>query len=175
MKKILTIKLATILSMAFMLWSGLANAQTEEQIKKFNEDREAYFNENLELTDSEKKAFWPVYNDFINRKTKVMEEERNTFRYCHDNAGNLSDKEINEILARILDNKAQVFKLEQEYFKDKFPMVLPPEKVLKLYKVEWDFRKHLVKKLRSDGKGDGKGDGHGRGPGQPAQLPVPGE
>lgn len=175
MKKILTLTLTFIVSLALFVWSVDANAQSEEQIKKFNEDREAYFNENLELTDSEKEAFWPVYEDFINRKMRLTEEERNTFKYSNDNAGNLSDKEINEILARILDYKSQVFKLEQEYYKDKFPAVLPPEKVLKLYKVEWDFRRHLVRKLRGDGKGSGRGDGHGKNPGQPAQLPVTGK
>lgn len=175
MKNILTLTLTFIVSLALFVCSVDANAQSEEQIKKFNEDREAYFNENLQLTDSEKEAFWPVYEDFINRKMRLTEEERNTFKYSNDNAGNLSDKEINEILARILDYKSQVFKLEQEYYKDKFPAVLPPEKVLKLYKVEWDFRRHLVRKLRGDGKGSGRGDGHGKNPGQPAQLPVTGK
>ena len=162
MKKTISLKLACILSLALLVWSATLNGQSEEQIKQFNEDREVYFNKNLDLSDSEKEAFWPVYNDFSHRKMKVMEEERNTFRYSHENAGNLSDEETNEILARILDYKEQVFKLEQEYYKNKFPKVLPPEKVLKLYKIEWDFRKHLVRKLR----GEGKGRNHGQGKGQ---------
>jgi hypothetical protein len=156
MKRTISLNLTCILSLALLVWSATINGQSEEQIKRFNEDRETYFNENLALSDSEKEAFWPVYNDFNHRKIKVMEEERNTFRYSHENAGILSDEEINEILARILDYKEQVFKLEQEYYKDKFPKVIPPEKVLKLYKVEWDFRKHLVRKLRGEGKGHGQ-------------------
>jgi len=173
MKKLFTCKLTSIVSLALFIWSGSLNAQNEEQIKKFNQEREAYFNENLDLTDSEKLAFWPVYNDFNNRKMKVMEEERNTFRYCHDNSGNLSDKEINEILAHILEYKEQAFQLEREYYKDKFPVVLPPEKVLKLYKVEWDFRRHLVGKLKGEGKGGGGGDGPGKGSGHPAMENNP--
>ncbi len=171
MKKAITCKLTGILALALMIWGSTAFGQSEEQIKKFNEERETYFNEKLELTSSEKDAFWPVYEDFTRRKMKVMEEERNTFKYSNENADNLSDEEINEILARILDYKKQVFQLEQEYYKDKFPAILPPEKVLKLYKVEWDFRRHLVKKLR----GEGHGKGGGRGPDGPAQLPLPGE
>ena len=152
--------------LVLLVWSVAATAQSDEQIKKFNADREAYFNEKLELSSSEKKAFWPVYNDFTKRKMKVVEEERNTFRYSHENAENLSDEEINEILARILTYKEQVFQLEQEYYKEKFPSVLPPEKVLKLYKVEWDFRRHLVKKIRGGGHGNGPGPGQGRGAGE---------
>ena len=159
-------KFTSLAILALLVWSVAVNAQSEEQIKKFNEKREAYFNEKLELSSSEKKAFWPVYNDFTKRKMKVVEEERNTFRYSHENAENLSDEEINEILARIRTYKEQVFQLEHEYYKDKFPSVLPPEKVLKLYKVEWDFRRHLVKKIRGGGHGNGPGPGQGKGAGE---------
>lgn len=162
--------------LALLIWSGAAFAQSEEQIKKFNQEREDYFNEKLELSESEKKAFWPVYNDFHHRKMKVIEEERNTFRYSNENAENLSDEEIKSILTRIRDYKEQVFLLEQEYYKEKFLSVLPPEKVLKLYKVEWDFRKHLVRKLKGDGhgKGQGRGAGDGKGEGAPGMPPMPG-
>lgn len=178
MKKFFSQKLSFIISLALLLAGGTALAQSEEQIKKFNEEREAYFNEKLDLSTSEKDAFWPVYNDFTKRKMKVQEEERNTFKYSNENADNLSDEEINEILANILKYKKEVFELEQNYYKSKFPKVLPPEKVLKLYKVEWDFRRHLVGILR--GSGHGKGKGRGAGPDGPEkeqepQFPEPGE
>lgn len=102
MKKFFSQKLSFIISLALLLAGGTALAQSEEQIKKFNEEREAYFNEKLDLSTSEKDAFWPVYNDFTKRKMKVQEEERNTFKYSNENADNLSDEEINEILANIL-------------------------------------------------------------------------
>ena len=58
--------------------SGTLMAQSQEQIDKFNEERKVYFTEELELTDSESKAFWPLYKDFQNRKMKLVEDERNT-------------------------------------------------------------------------------------------------
>lgn len=184
--KKITGKITGILVLTLLIWGSALHAQTEEQIKKFNQERESYFNEKLELSTSEKEAFWPVYKDFTHRKMKVLEEERNTFKYSNENADNLSDEEINEILGRILEYKKQVFNLEQEYYKNKFPKVLPPDKVLKLYKVEWDFRRHLVRKLRGDGHGKGggrgpggpgggPGSGPGSGPGQPDQFPLDGE
>jgi len=172
MKNILTWKLTGILSLIFLFGIAEVSAQSEEQIKRFNADRESYFNENLKLTEAEKLAFWPVYNDFNNRKMKLMEEERNTFKYSHKNAENLSDKEINETLARIRDLKEEYFLMEQEYYKEKFPSVLPPKKVLKLYKVEWDFRRHLVGRLRGDGHGRGQGEGGGRGQRNREDMPM---
>jgi len=94
------------------------------------------------MTPAESKAFWPLYDDFINRKIRIMDDQKNTFRYSHKNADNLSQKEIEETLDKILRQKTQMCELEQEYYGDKFPSVLPPKKVLMLYKVEWDFRQH---------------------------------
>lgn len=170
---ITTRKLTVILSLALLIWGGAVRAQSEEQIKRFNEDREKYFNENLDLNDAEKKAFWPLYNDFTNRKIKLMEEELNTFRYSQQNSENLSETEIIEILVRIRDLKEDVFMLKQEYYKEKFPSVLPPKKVLKLYKVEWDFRKHLVGKIRGEGHGQGGRNGKERGDQNPGMSPMP--
>ncbi len=141
-------------------------AQSEKQMERFKIEREAYFNEKLALTESEKTAFWRVYNDFHNRKMKIVEEERNAFKYAHKNSENLSDEEIKKILGKIRNLKQEHFKLETEYYQHKFPTVLSPKKVLKLYKVEWDFRRHLVGQLRGQGHGDRRNNGGkpGRGP-----------
>jgi len=152
---------------AFLLFmAGLSPlvAQSEEQIEKFKKERVAFFTERLEFTEAEAAAFWPLYEDFSNRKMKLVEDERNTYHYAHKNAENLSDKEIMETLAKTSRLKEQQLQLEVEYYQDKFLKAIPPKKVLKLGKVEWDFRRHLYRELRGQGK-DGQGRG-GRGGGQ---------
>ena len=150
---------------ALLLVSGAfllpMQAQTDEQVEKFNKEREAYYNEKLELTDAEKKAFWPLYTDFHNRKMKMADDERNTFMYAFKNAENLSDQEINVNLKKIQDLKEQQIQLENEYYQNKFPEALPPKKVLKLYSVEWEFRRHLLRKLRQQGPRDDDRKGGG--------------
>ena len=64
--------------MFLSITSGTLFAQSQEQIDKFNEERKIYFTEKLELTESESKAFWPLFEDFQNRKMKLVEDERNT-------------------------------------------------------------------------------------------------
>lgn len=150
--------------------SGPLKAQSEEQIEKFKKERQIYFTEKLELTDAEAKAFWPLYEDFSNRKMKLVEDERNTYDYAQKNAENLSDSEILDILVKVNKLKEEQLKLEAEYYQDKFLKALPAQKVLKLGKVEWDFRRHLMRELRSQGHGQGKkegssGGGQGKGPG----------
>lgn len=163
-----------ILTAAIFLFttSGTLMAQSQEQIDKFNEERKAYFTEELELTDAEGKAFWPLYDDFHNRKMKLVEDERNTWIYAHKNADNLSDKEILETLQKGYSLKEKQLELEREYYQEKFLDALPTKKVLKLGKVEWDFRRHLIHKLREEGK-DRRGNSGGSGKKSEETQPYP--
>lgn len=140
--------------------------QTEEQIEEFNRQREAFFTERLSLTEKEAEAFWPMYYDYFNRKMKLAEDERNTFKYSYKNAENLTQEEFVEALEKIRSLKGQQYRLEDEYYHEKFTEVLPPGKVIMLYKAEWDFRNHLLRQIRKHGEGgpDNRGKG-GRGGG----------
>jgi hypothetical protein len=159
--------------MVLALWAGEILAQTEEQIERFNRERETFFTEELELTDAEAEAFWPLYNDFHHRKTRIHEDEMNTHHYTQKNIENLSEAEIIETLEKIQGLETERFELEQEYYHKKFPEVLPPNKVLKLYRVEWEFRRHLIREIRGhDGQGGG-GKGQGRPRGSDPMGPPP--
>ena len=164
--------LATVI---LLLSAGLLYAQSEEQIKQFNQEKQDYFNEKLEMSKSEKEAFWPVYKDFNNRKGRLMEEERNTYRYTNQNAENLSEEEMEQTMKRILELKTRILDLDREYYIGKFPEILGHEKTMELYMAEWEFRRHLIHRLRGrDGSGRGKGRGLGGGPeGGPGTGQVP--
>jgi len=167
-------KIIYILSAVVFLFttSGTLVAQSEEQIEKFKEERKVYFTEELELTDMESKAFWPLYDDFHNRKMKLVKDERNTWIYAHKNADNLSDKEILVTLEKGYSLKERQLELEREYYQGKFLEALPTKKVLKLGKVEWDFRRHLLRKLREEGQSR-RGQGGGSGKKSDAVEPLP--
>lgn len=172
-------KLTFILTAAIFLFAtaGTLFAQSQEQIEKFNEERKVYFTDKLELSAAEAKAFWPLYDDFQNRKMKLVEDERNTWMYAHKNAENLSDKEILETLEKAYTLKDRQLELEREYYQDKFLKALPAKKVLKLGKVEWDFRRYLLRKLREEGNDSGgQGGRSGKkssGPGPHPMSPDP--
>jgi len=161
MYKKIIYKLSAVLFLVFFSGMGILLAQTQEQIDQFNKERKTYFTEKLELTDAEVKAFWPLYEDFANRKMKLVEDERNTYGYAHKNADNLSDKEIKETLAKAFRLKEEQLALEKDFYQNKFMTVLPAKKVMKLGKVEWDFRRYLMRKLREKGDGDGRTRGGG--------------
>jgi len=170
-------RFATLASCVLLAAGPVANAQSEEQIERLNRERQDFFEEKLDMTPEESKAFWPLYDDFQNRKIRIMDEQKSTFRYSHKNMDNLSEKETEETLDKILKQKSQLCDLEQEYYGEKFPSILPPKKVLLLYKVEWEFRKHLLKEIRGKGPGDRGEKRHGDGgKGSPGGGPgLPGE
>ncbi len=153
------IRKATYALIALLFLSGntMLRAQDEEQMERIKREREAYFTEHLDLTQSESESFWPIYYDFHNRKMKLIEDEHNTYRYAYQNADNLSDPEIKEVLEKLHDLKTSQLKLEKEFYQDKFMDVLPYRKVLMLGKVEWDFRKFLMRKLRGEDRERNRG------------------
>jgi len=166
-------KQSVLLLLAFIMAMGSLIGQTQEQIEQFNKERKAFFTEKLELTDAESKAFWPLYEDFSNRKMKLDEDERNTYKYAHKNADNLSDEEIRETLAKTFRLKEEQLALEKNYYQNIFMKALPASKVMKLGKVEWDFRRHLMRKLRENRDGK-RGTGGGGKKGGSANAGSPG-
>jgi hypothetical protein len=161
---IMNIRILAKISLCILLAATSVSmmAQSQEQIEKFQEEQRKYYTEKLELTAEESKAFWPIYDDFMNRKMKLVEDERNIWSYAHKNAENLSDKEILETQEKAYNLKEKQLELEREYYQGKFHEVLPAKKVLKLGKVEWDFRRYLLRKLREDRDGKRQGGGSGK-------------
>lgn len=141
------------------VFAGKILAQSQEQVEKFKEEQRKYYTEKLELTAQESKDFWPIYDDFLNRKMKLVEDERNTWTYAHKNADNLSDAEILQTQEKAYNLKEKQLELEREYYQDKFLKALPAKKVLMLGKVEWDFRRYLLRELRKDGRDRGSKGG----------------
>ena len=176
MHKRILITRSTVCILVSFLLGGTLLAQTQEQIDQFNKERKAYFTKKLELTDAEAKAFWPLYEDFSNRKMKLVEDERNTYQYAQKNAGNLSDDEIRETLTKVFRLKEEQLALEKDFYQNKFMTALPAKKVMILGKVEWDFRRHLMRKLRerNDGKRGSRGGGSNSGSGEAARMEGPG-
>lgn len=174
MDKRIIYKLSTVFFLIFFSGMGILMAQTQEQIDQFNKERRTYFTEKLELTEAESKAFWPLYEDFANRKMKLGEDERNTYAYAHKNANHLSDKEVKETLAKAFRLKEEQLALEKDFYQNKFMTVLPAQKVMMLGKVEWDFRRHLMRKLRerNDEKRGNRGSGSSGGANSGGTSPV---
>jgi len=45
----------------------------EEKLKQLQKQKMNYFTERLDLSEQEAKKFWPVYNDYQNRKNLIAQ------------------------------------------------------------------------------------------------------
>ncbi|HBH47201.1 MAG TPA: hypothetical protein DDX98_01085 [Bacteroidales bacterium] len=124
--------------------SGGANRVRAAKVK--------FFNEKLELTSSESEKFWPIYNDYQSRKSKLASERKSMMRFYTENQSNMSAEEITQTLNRYIEIEKEETELLERY-NNKFKQVLANEKVLKIYITEVQFRNYLLKQLRTRQQG----------------------
>ena len=143
MRSILVILLASLIT-------PLAVGQShEEHRERIQQEKVAFFNRELELTKAEAKAFWPLYNDYQNRKNRIIAEKRTLMGYYTKNEKHISDEEVTDILNRYIEFEKQETQLLNTYTV-KFREILPDEKVLKIYLAEIKFKNYLLNQLRTD-------------------------
>lgn len=92
---------------------------------------------NLKLTDSEDKAFWPVYESFQKDITKVNERLVNLIKdYAKEyKARSLSDKKAKQLISDYMVIEEDLLKLKKSYLK-KLSAVLPDKKVMTYFQME---------------------------------------
>jgi hypothetical protein len=151
-KKIFTLCLITSLIMGF---SGILSAQNGQKKDNLEAEKVAFFSKELALTSAEAERFWPVYNDYSNRKDKINRDRKVLFQYISDNKENLTEAEIQDGLAKLISYQNQETTLIDTYNK-KFLEILPPKKVLLIYVTENQFKVYILKQIRDRGQGVGR-------------------
>lgn len=126
-----------------------AFSQFDERMERFQAQKVAFFTERMDLSSKEAEKFWPVYNDYNNRKEKLEEESRSLLRYMAKNQHNMSDGEIKESLDKYLKNQEIIHQLMLDYHK-KYLEILPPAKVVRIYTTENMYRTFLLNQLREN-------------------------
>ena len=115
--------------------------------EKYEAEKVAYITKQLNLSVKESQEFWPLYNEYQNKKDDIFISLRKIHKNIVKDFDNISDQDAEKALNQISDLKVQQAELSKEYEK-KFLKVLPPKKVLLLYKAERDFKKTLLKELK---------------------------
>lgn len=133
----------------FLGISGDMLAQKQDKIDKIDAEKVAFFNRELALTQAESDKFWPVYNDFSNRKDKINRDRKVLFQYISENKDYMTDAEVQESLAKFLSFQVQESTLI-ETFNKKFLEILPPKKVMMIYITENQFKVYILKQIRDN-------------------------
>jgi len=142
--------LILLICIALLSTQGWAQGRHGERIKAF---KTGYLTQELDLRQSEAEKFWPVYNDYEKKVFELRVERRDQERDRIKSMGGpeaLSDQEAREFLEKLFDNEEEILKLKKELYESLDP-ILPPTKLLVLYKAETDFNKRLLSEFRRKG------------------------
>lgn len=165
MKKVISV----LISLALV--AGMAQAQDKQEKKNGHNWREkvraeqvAFITSELDLSESEAQAFWPVYNDVQKQRREAFKNAGQAFAALQEGA---EGKDADKLLDQYLAAKKAGEKMEADAVA-RYKKVLPVSKVAKLLLAEEKFRQNQIHRL---GQGRGPGQGNRPGPG----MPPPGE
>lgn len=128
---------------------GQGAGQWQERFREMEAKRIAYITQEISLTPEEAQQFWPVYNEYTDKRNQMMiahREQRVPLRELHD----MSEEQLREVADADIQNMEEMAALRREYH-EKFKEILPLKKVVLLYHAERSFNRQLYR------------EGHGRG------------
>jgi hypothetical protein len=122
--------------------------QRMERREKMDSAKVAYLTERLSLSTDQSKKFWPLYNEY-NEKKRSLRKEQASIKSLDGNL-TATDDQLKADLNKRIELKQKDVDLEKEYL-DKFQKVLSVRQTAELYHSERTFTKQMVRNLK-DGK-----------------------
>jgi hypothetical protein len=133
--------LALTVTLALTVFICLAPAQDKPadtmQIArgKIKADKKLFISENMKLTESEAKAFWPVYEKYQKELGKLNDRNMQLIQDYAANYESLSNATAKKLVDNHLAIQGERVKLMQSYL-SRFRRVLPEVKVARYYQLE---------------------------------------
>lgn len=114
-----------------------------DRLGQLDNARIAFITNRVSLTQEQAQKFWPLYNDFSNRRRELNRNDRLLRRGLNDG---LSDQQIRDNMNQSFALRQQVLNLEKEYF-EKFQKVISLRQVAQLQQAERDFTREVIKRV----------------------------
>ncbi len=123
-----------------------AQPARQERIKSL---KVAFISEKLALTSKEAQQFWPIYNTYDDNiyqlKNVELKKIKNELQFKGINQ--MSEKEARSVLSRIEKIEESIYQ-ERKTLVSQLLGVISAKKIILLKKVEDDFNRELLKRLR---------------------------
>lgn len=153
MKRIISVFLSLVMVAGIM---QAQNNNKQDQKKAANDWRErvraeqvAFITSELDLTETEAQAFWPVYNDIQKQRRQAFQATGEAFKALSDG---VDGNDAASLLDKYLNAKKASEKVEAEAIA-RYKKVLPVSKVAKLLLAEEKFRQNQIHRLGQGGPG----------------------
>jgi len=136
-----TLFISIIMLSQMMVYAQRTEERSAQKMERMQAQRVAFFTNKLNLTVLEAEVFWPVYNEY-NDKRQALKKSNSWKGQTQE----LTDDEANKLLDDMLDLKEKDFAIQKEYLY-KFKEVLPSQKVVRLYKLERRFKDEIIRNI----------------------------
>ena len=128
----------------FLICSFTVMAQNrDEQREKIRSLKTAYITEGLKLSPKEAQQFWPVYNQFEEKRRELYMKEREDIK----NLECMTEEQANQKLQEYVELEREDFLLKKQYFED-LKKFFSAKKIMELKKIEEDFNRKLMREYR---------------------------
>ena len=135
MKKYLILLMLLFTSFTFSQIDSFDDSYIDKLKEDVNATSKEIVSNNLTLTESEAKMFWPLYDEFIAARNPIVESRLKTASDYMKNYASMDDKTADELMNRSLLAEQELLDIKKEYLK-KMSEVLPATLVGKYYQIE---------------------------------------
>lgn len=140
----------TLLALILLTLGTKAYSQTDTE-KALKSEKVAFLTKKLDLTQDEAKKFWPLYDEYWAKKTKILNDRRKLADDFIQNINSITDKEAVDYANRYVESQKREAELIAEY-NNLLLKILPPRKVMLLYQSNYEFKNYLLQKVQETKK-----------------------
>ena len=137
-----------------LLVSTISLAQHRPDKDKIKSLKVAFITERLDLSTEEAQAFWPIYNEYEEKREALRQEERKQIRNKIKDSENLSEKEAAKLLKQYLTLEEEEEELDKAFIEN-ISEVISAKKTLLLLRSEDEFKRQLIRQYRHKKGGGG--------------------
>ena len=125
---------------------GKSMAERSEKYERMKSAKIAFITDRLRLTPEEAEKFWPVFNEFEDKKDEITRELFKDLDKRPDQAGPPTDEEADKMIRQRFSEEEALLNLKKEYY-GKFQKVLNPARILLLHEAGIDCRRHILDRM----------------------------
>ena len=141
-----------ILSISLIIAFNMSNAQSQRiNSEKIDAYKKIYLTEKLNLDQKNESKFWEVYNIYQENLKDNYRKRRLKYRTINLDSSNFTDEEYEQFINDFLDYEKKKIDLRAKLIVD-LKEFMSLKKTSYLFRLEDDFRREMMDKLRANRK-----------------------
>jgi Spy/CpxP family protein refolding chaperone len=141
------VKRVSLMLLFTLITTAAAWAQrpSGEEMQRIQDAKIAIITNRLNLTPEQSTGFWPVYNEYSQKRREIHRAQRKIIN--EKKAEGKTDDQVLNNLKEVQELKQKELDLEKEY-QTRFLKVISASQVIELYKAERTFNDMLIQRLK---------------------------